>query len=133
MVLDAPQLEQISEGEQLGGELELHVGRPPRFAHGGHGDFGSLVESIQLPQGKSLGEVGRGEQFGAAICGGDGERLRCQLLAPCRVVAGDEHGRQHAAHPHLVAAIAVRQRGDRQLHQLDQLWVGGAADVEADA
>ena len=79
---------------------------------------GALLELVELPQGQAPGELGGGDQLGAAVGLGDGQRLVGELARGASTSRrGDEHRRQHAAHPHLVALLLGGQRGDRPLHQ----------------
>ena len=112
---------------------QLHVGRRLRLAHGGERRLGALVEVVAPPQREAPGEVGRGDQLAGAVGLGDRQRLGRQLQPPRRVRVGHEDGRQHAADAHLVAPLVVRELGDRPLHQVDELGIGGLADVEPDA
>jgi hypothetical protein len=104
------------------------VGVAHRVQHGG----GALVEAIELPPRQAPGQQGRRQQLALAPDVGDRHRLVGELPAAGRVGVGHEDGRQHAAHPHLVAAEVGRQLGDRPLEQLHEGLVGRRTDVEPD-
>ena len=133
VLVGAAQLEEIGHGEQRRRQLELDVAAASRLGDGDQHGGRALLQVVAPPQRQAPGQLGGGDQLRIAVGLGDGRRLAGQLVASRRIGGGDENRRQHAAHADAVAPLVGGQGGDRLLHQVDELAIGGLADVEADA